>query len=303
MKYDKPPLSFTEQIDLLKTRGMEIPEPTRAARYLAHLNYYRLRAYWLPFEENESQNSHRFRAGTTFDQTLNLYVFDRKFRLLILEAIERVEVSFRTQFAYGLAMKYDSHAYLRADIFKSADDHAELMTSFQEELDRSKETFIEHYKQKYNDPASPPIWAACEIMSFGLLSKWYQKIKNRADRKLIATTYDLDDKILASFIHHLSHVRNLAAHHCRLWNRLFTVTMSIPTNPPELAGQMNSAADRNIYNTLVMLGYLLNIMSPGSTWHFRLKRLIEETATIDPAAMGFPENWQQLKLWTNAENK
>lgn len=101
VKYTKPPLSFENQIALLESRGMAIPDHDRALRYLSHINYYRLRAYWLPFETNTG-TGHSFRPGTTFDSALTLYVFDRKFCLLVLEAIERVEVSFRTHFAYEL---------------------------------------------------------------------------------------------------------------------------------------------------------------------------------------------------------
>ena len=98
MKYTKPPLSINDQIDLLSNRGMKIPDPQRAIRYLSHISYFRLRGYWIPFETPDKGKDHRFKDGTTFDGVLNLYVFDRKFRLLMLEAIERVEISFRAHF-------------------------------------------------------------------------------------------------------------------------------------------------------------------------------------------------------------
>ena len=112
----EPPLFFAKQITLLESRGMAIPDHARALRYLSHINYYRLRAYRLPFETNTG-TEHSFSPGTTFDSVLTLYVFDRKFRLLVLEAIERVEVSFRTHFSYEPAMKYGSHAFMAAKIF------------------------------------------------------------------------------------------------------------------------------------------------------------------------------------------
>lgn len=276
---------------------MVIPDTARAARYLAHINYYRLRAYWLPFEELTGSGGHQFCSGTTFDDALSLYVFDRKFRLLVIEAIERIEVSFRTQFAYVLATKYGSHAYLDVNLFKSSHVHGKCLESFQEELDRSRETFIEHYKCKYDDPELPPIWAAGEIMSFGQLSKWFGNIKHRQDRRAIAAIYALDDTVLGSFMHHLTHVRNLAAHHSRLWNRRMTFTMTLPRNPVHVADWFNPLEDRKIYNSLVMLAYLLNLMSPGTTWAQRVRTLIEETPIADPSAMGFPESWNKLHIW------
>jgi abortive infection bacteriophage resistance protein len=296
VRYDKPPLSIDQQIDLLISRGMIIPDRARAARYLTHINYYRLRAYWLPFEELVT-DAHRFKSGTQFEQALSLYIFDRKFRLLVLEAIDRVEVSFRTRFAYILGNRYGSHAYLDVSLFKTVYIHGQCLTSFREEFARSRETFIEHYKTKYGDPELPPIWAACEIMSFGQLSKWFQNIKLRSDRQEIAYEFNIDESILSSLMHHLTHIRNLVAHHSRLWNRRLTVTMSIPRRPKEIVGLLNPHRERNIYNTLVILGYLLNIMSPGTTWPVRVKQLLEENPIANPVDMGFPSNWQELSLW------
>jgi abortive infection bacteriophage resistance protein len=296
VKYDKPPLSIEEQIDLLVSRGMIITDRVRAARYLTHINYYRLRAYWLPFEEFTPDN-HRFKPGSQFEQVLSLYVFDRKFRLLVLEAIERVEVSFRTRFAYILGNRHGSHAYLDVSLFKSAYVHEQCIASFREEFSRSRETFIEHYKTKYGDPELPPIWAACEIMSFGQLSKWFQNIGLRSDRQEIVSEFNIDESILRSFMHHLTNIRNLVAHHSRLWNRRLTVTLSIPYRPKEIVELLNPRKERNIYNTLVMLGYLLKTMSPSTTWPVRIRQLIEENPIANPADMGFPSNWQELSLW------
>lgn len=64
MRFTKPPKTFAEQVELLVSRGMEIDDPERAERYLSHLNYYRLAAYWLPCEQGHP--THRFRQGTRF---------------------------------------------------------------------------------------------------------------------------------------------------------------------------------------------------------------------------------------------
>lgn len=297
MKYEKPPLSIEEQIDLLISRGMVIQDRARAARYLTHINYYRLRAYWMPFETATVNDEHRFKPGTKFEDALTLYVFDRKFRILVLEGIERVEVSFRARFANEVALRYGSHAYLDRNNFKSAEMHQGCITSLQEELSRSRETFIEHYLTKYTEPALPPIWAICEIMSFGQLSKWFQNLKHRKDRKALADIYQINEAVLGSFMHHLTHVRNLVAHHSRLWNRRMTFTMSIPRRPAEVVGWYNTNAERKIYNTLVMLGYLLTLMSPGTTWPARVRQLLDENSLVNPEFMGFPSNWQELPLW------
>jgi abortive infection bacteriophage resistance protein len=298
MIYDKPPLSVDQQIDLLISRGMAIGDRQRAARYLTHINYYRLRAYWLIFEESGDEGTHRFKLGARFDDALSLYVFDRKLRMLVLEAIERVEVSFRTRFAYILGNKYGSHAYLEKNLFRSEGTHSQCLSSLREEFSRSRETFIEHYKSKYHEPDLPPIWAACEIMSFGQLSQWFHNLKQHSDRKAIAAIFGIDELVLSSFMHHLTHIRNLVAHHGRLWNRRLIFKMILPKRPDEIVNWLNPAADRNIYNTLVILGYLMNLMSPGTTWCNRVRQLVEAYPLADPAFMGFPLGWQEMSLWS-----
>jgi abortive infection bacteriophage resistance protein len=183
------------------------------------------------------------------------------------------------------------------DLFRSPAEYESCLTSFREEFSRSRETFVEHYKNKYTDPELPPIWAACEIMSFGQLSKWFYNLKFRQDRKEIASVFDIDESVLGSFMHHLSHVRNLAAHHSRLWNRRLTFTMTLPNRPQHIVGWFNTQAKRNIYNTLAMLGYILRLMSPGTTWTERLRQLIEESPLVNSSAMGFPPDWRDFSLW------
>lgn len=300
MQYTKPPFSIDEQIDLLISRGMIVSDRSRVARYLSHISYYRLRGYWIPLEQPGAGPDHAFRQGTTFDQILDLYIFDRKFRLLILEAIERVEVSIRAQYANQLGLRYGSHFYQEPRFFQDAATHQRLLSNLREEIERSKEPFIEHYRTTYDHPPLPPIWATSEVMSFGQLSQWFKKIKTRSNRQLIAKSYNLDEKFLRSFLHHLTHVRNITAHHGRLWNRRFTITMALPQDPAELASMLNTEADRYVGNTVIVLGYLLKVISPGTTWPQRMRQLIAGASGVNPAAMGFREHWQALPLWGTA---
>ena len=259
-----------------------------------------MRAYWLAQEgPKQGDGSHVFQPEASFEEALALYVFDRKLRLLVMDAIERVEVSLRTQWAHGLALRYGAHAYLNPALFKSSYLHQRCLAQLQEEVGRSQETFIEHYRTTYSDPAPPPLWAACEVMSFGQLSKWVGNLKFRADRQTIASVYNLDERILVSFLHHLTTVRNLCAHHARLWNRRFTITMQVPREAPhEVLSWFHPPADRNLYNTLVMLGWFLRTVSPGSSWAKRVTELVQARPQTQVASMGFPADWKRLTLWS-----
>jgi abortive infection bacteriophage resistance protein len=298
MKFAKPALSIADQIALLERRGMAVPDRARAAHYLKHISYYRLRAYWLPFEVSATvEGDHRFQAGVSFDDALALYVFDRQLRLLVMDAVERVEVALRASWAHHLAIQYGSHGYCDAAIYGRNDHYAKALTSLIEEIDRSRDTFIEHYKRKYDDPELPPVWMAAEVMSLGQLSKWLGNLKLRADRQAIAKPYGLDETVLVSLVHHLTYVRNICAHHGRLWNKQFTVTMTVPNSPGALKLAMNPAARRKLYNTLAILGYLLGIIAPGSEWRKHLVELLATCPLADPAAMGFPAAWGTMPAW------
>ncbi|MEK6750168.1 MAG: Abi family protein [Pseudomonadota bacterium] len=296
MRFNKPPTTFEEQIDILVSRGMSIPDREHALHYLKHLNYYRLRGYWLPFEADTK--NHRFKTGVTFDDALNLYVFDREMRLLLIDAIERIEVSLRTQWAYHLAHNHGAHAYLDVALSKNAGWHQANLESLNKELERSDEVFVGHYNNTYSHPKnSPPIWAVCEVMSLGVLSRWLKSLRPAKTRADIANTYFISDKVLESFVEHLSYVRNVCAHHSRLWNRRLTKTMELPrTKPKGMYQNFNPGQDRKLYNTLVMIAYFMDLISPHHHWKTRLKALISNHA-VDARAMGFPDNWQTLPIW------
>src|SRR5690606_747860 len=166
--FTKPSTTYDQQIAILRQRGMQVDDEEVASFYLQHLNYYRLSAYWLPFEA--SHNPHQFHSGTRFEDALNLYVFDRSLRLLVLDAIERIEVSVRSQWAYHLAYQHGPHAHL--DISLAA-NHARWHSDslkLTKEVQRSDEVFIRHLKAAYSE-SLPPVWAVCEVMSLGLLSR------------------------------------------------------------------------------------------------------------------------------------
>lgn len=243
MKFTKPAVSIADQIALLEERGMAVPDHAKAAHYLRHVSYYRLRAYWLPFEQAAPvAGNHAFSPGTSFDDVLTLYVFDRHLRLLVMDAVERVEVSLRGNWAHHLAMKYGPHGYLDPALYDRADHYAEAFANLIKEIRRSKDTFIVHYRSKYHDPEHPPVWMTSEVISLGQLSKWLGNLKLRADRQAIAKPFGLDEKVLVSLAHHLTYVRNICAHHGRLWNKQFTVTMTVPNSPASLKLAMNPAA-------------------------------------------------------------
>ena len=296
MEFDKPHLDISEKLQLLLDRGLLISKIDSARHCLGHLNYDRLSHYWIPFLEN--LDTKKFREGTQFEDILNLYIFDRELRLLVLDGIERVEVSIRSKWAYNFSKCHGSHAHLNADLFLNEGtwSHETAIQDLQKIVSKSKESFIIQLHKDYSDRL-PPLWALVEIMTFGQLSYWLKNLRYREDRKAVADEYKIDETNLISFLHHLTLIRNKCSHHSRLWNCDFPIKIKLPKKRPVIVVEsINKESDNKIYNTLVILIHLLNTIDPDHGWTDRFLSLVKKYR-IDLHKMGFPSNWESLPIW------
>ncbi len=288
----KPFNSYTDQLLILQSRGLHIEDPAKAEHILRHFNYYRLMAYRFPFQ----QTADTFISGTSFEDLWKLYQFDRKLRHLVSEACESLEISVKSGWVYELSKQHGAQAYENMSHFSDSRKHTESLHSIDRELDRSHELFINHYRKKYRQQR-PPIWAACEIMSFGLLSHFYENTQQARLKKRIAKTYDLNSQVLGSLIKHASYLRNLCAHHSRLWNRSFSMKLSLPQRNPRRIVSALSSGDRMIYNSLVLLTHISTIIHQNEDWKQRLIQHLDTLNRPDHSEMGFPNDWKQLHFW------
>ncbi len=325
--YDKPALSIADQVTRLKERGLQFTDDARVQHYLTHIGYYRLSAYWLPFEQSAADGqprNHQFQPGTTFEQVLSLYIFDRQLRLLVMEAIERIETAIRTHWAHSLAMRHGPHAHLDATLFKSPWQHASDIARMAGDLQDSSETFIAHYRKRYSEPYLPPIWAVVETLSLGALSRWFKATKSTDAKLEVAKSLSMPTiEVLEQVLHALTPVRNVCAHHGRLWNRRFTLQLPhIKRLKNEMviehiaATKMQSAPcgqcgvavaqtkttvqeqpSRQVYNYLLVMAHLMQRINPSSSWRQRLTQHIQSVGVEQQKAMGFPVGWEQMAIW------
>ena len=191
MKYQKHPISIAEQIAKLEARGLNFDDKQLAAKYIGNISYYRLRAYTYPYQNNVDPDSdhHFMRDDITFQDIIDLYVFDRRLRTLIFNELEKVEVAVRTKLSQIYSESTgDSHWYEDKSLYDSAAfaiqmDGDTLFDDISDDIvgdvDRSNEDFIKHYYNKYNEPDMPPSWMTMEVISFGTLSRLYKLLKNK----------------------------------------------------------------------------------------------------------------------------
>jgi abortive infection bacteriophage resistance protein len=298
--YTKPALTWRQQTDHLRANGLEIDDDAKAEYWLKHVSYYRLSAYWLYFEHPKDHEGLRFRPGTTFDRVTALYDFDRILRRLIMRGTEHVEVALRGSWAYELAQIGDGHSYLDASLYGDRRIFHANLSKLAGETGRSRETYIKHYCAAYDVPALPPVWMVAEMMSFGHLSRWYSSLADRALRNRIARRLGLPETVMVPFTRHVTDIRNICAHHGRLWNRGFLIPPKLAQKPDDLRDTLDQSATQapaKLYNAACLIGHVVRTVAPNSTWRADLAAHIDTHPESDLAAMGFPIDWMQRPMW------
>ena len=285
--FDKPPLSNKEIIRLLSERGMIIDDPKRAEHYLDFISYYRLSVYMLPFQDER----HSFKKPVSFEKILRLYSFDRRLRLLSMDALERIEVAFRTVIVNCLSEKCGAFWLENPDCFhdkNKRNTQASMLEEIRKQIEQQKTApSLEHYYQTYSAPEIPPAWIVFEILPFGCVSRIYENLK-RPYRKAVAEKFGIEESILQSWFHALSVLRNSCAHHSRIWNRKYPFKIKKANAFPEL-----DTAER-FYCFALIIDILLNRIVQTPTWTQRLKETINEFSDIvNPLQMGFPADWDK----------
>ena len=293
MIYSKPALTFDQQVELLVSRGMTGDRDLMRTR-LATVNYYRLSGYWYPFRNPDDS----FKAGTSFELVWSRYVFDRRLRLLVMDAIERFEVAMRTQLAHHHAIHHGPFAYALDPTSRPKMERKEYVGFYSkilEELSRSKEPFVTHFYKKYGDVHDvPPIWEAVEVMSFGNVVTLYKNTTHKVKQD-VATVFNVPDTVLDSWLLTLNTVRNICAHHARLWNRELGVKPLIPRYP-QWHEPVKIPNDR-VFGILTICKHCLNCVAPQSKWPTHLNKLLTDYPDIPRDSMGIPANWTESPIW------
>lgn len=289
--FAKPWLSCPEQVALLQRRGLAVPDPATAAEFLSHVNYYRLSGYCLAFETTR----HAFQPGATFEQVRESYDFDRVLRDLVTEALELIEVDFRTAVAHHFGQKHGPFGHIRPAAFFGTFNHADWLTKLRAETRRSREPFVTHFKTNYREFPDLPVWIATEVMSFGALSLMFSGML-RDDLRAVSARYRLQPTHLRSWMHHFVYVRNLCAHHSRLWDRVWAIKPDLP--PGKAWSRPLLPGNERLFATLLMLYELLKrcpAVSPfDQEWRTRLHTHLSSPphAPRSLERMGLTAEWQ-----------
>lgn len=320
-RFTKPALTTHEQLALLLERGLRISDTERALRLLEVTSLFRLSPYMRPFQYS-TDTDHYFKPGTQLSKIVRIYRFDSDLRQTLMIALERVEVAVRACISNHMAPAYGAHWYLDRSLFgysyrydRMISDIENTLSSerskFQRELkqiltsrvpgdvkdrridSRKRDNYPRFYAETYSDPCLPPSWATMEEMSLGAISHLYQGLAKDKDRKAIAARFDVPQKVLGSWLHTLTFVRNICAHHARLWNRELGIPPRWDDRIPTPDGKPGRDVPRRLFTVIAMLVYLTTRISPDTRWPSRLHDLLGGYADIPRHPMGFSDDWQQ----------
>lgn len=300
MLYEKLPITIDAQIAQLKQRGLQIANDDTARHYLSSISYYRLAGYWWPMQADKQ--THIFKPNSKFEDVIALYNFDRELRLLLFDVIERIEIGLRSKMIYHLSHEYDPWWFQNPELFINSREFIKTLASIEEELDRSKDIFIKDHLKRYKaDLRFPPAWKTLEITGFGSLSKLYGNLKPTVKSKdtIAAELNTVNHTFLPSWLMSIAQIRNICAHHGRLWNKNLPGRPNLLPRPPAL--WLNKVPPASVHYMLYIhiccMKYLLDVISPGHHYKVRLSELFKNYPNVDLNALGFPADWENEPLW------
>lgn len=298
---NKKAYEISEQISLLKERGMLFKDEEKALHFLKNISYYRLKGYW--WDAQEDCANHKFRKDTYFEDIIDRYNFDRHLRLILFDAVERIEIALRAKMIYHLSINHGGLWYLKSSLFELSNksDYENTIDGLRKEFGRSQEIFIKNHRKRFPDKDADA-WKILEIASMGTLSKLYKNLKHQLPQKsIIANEMGLNlSKELSSWLEAITYVRNIIAHHSRLWSRnMVKRPIDNLKNPSEkwFHNPLEEVQKKKPFLIISCMLYLCNKVTPGHQIKSKILDLFESNPNIPIYKLGFLNQWEKEDLW------
>ncbi|WP_275441014.1 Abi family protein [Lepagella muris] len=304
---NQKPRSIDEHIKHLQNRGMQFPDMNSAVEFFSRISYSRLKYYWRDMIDDETDGD--FIEGASFDTVIERYLLDHDLRMILFDAIETIEVAFRAKIINHMSKAADNGLwYLDSSLFEDKQRHQDFVLDLKYEFERSTEPFAKKYIAEHSNWDSesfsgdnPDAWLIIEIATFGTLSKMYKNLKSQLpQRSAIANDFGLySSKDFSNWIEVISLLRNIAAHHSRLWNRSFSKKVSDPKGKRDrwLNGAFTEQQKKKPYAVACAVAYLCRAINPRHKFSLSVKELASKYQNISFGKYGFPIRWESEPLW------
>lgn len=297
MHYSDPPLSYDQLADLVISRGMTGISRADLARMLEVIGYYRLSTYWFQFVQDDKS----FVPGTSWVEVIRRYNLDCDLRLLSMSGMECIEIWLRNSLIQHHATRYEAFGYLDKSTLPgiSKEKHDSFVNEALENAARSREEFVISHRKKYSSDLHLPIWIACELMTMGMLLTFYKGLEVPL-RSSIASGFGVSEEVFTSWLVTLYTLRNISAHHRRLWNRRFGPTMKIPRQNKHIEWHTPvRVRGDTTFGVLSVIAYLIDNIDDNKAkmWRSRLDIIVESYGEDMIFEAGFPSTWRICPIW------
>lgn len=286
---------------------MEFPDMGTAMDILSRISYSRLKYYWRDLTDEGSGGI--FHKATSFQIVKDRYSFDHNFRTILFDAIETIEVAFRAKIINRMSQTARNGLwYLDSSLFEDKQRHSDFVLELKREFNRSTEPFAKNYITEHTDwnhksfeGDNPDAWLIIEVATFGTLSKMYKNLKSQLpQRSAIANDFGLySSKDFSNWIEVTSLLRNIVAHHSRLWNRSFGKKVSEPKGKRStwLNVPLSELQKKKPYAAVCVIAYLCKAVNPRHKFTEAIKELSAKYPSVQLDKYGFPNDWESEPLW------
>lgn len=312
----KPFKTYAELVALLQQRGMIIDDPVRAERKLSQVGYYRLSGFWYPCRQIDFDpatgrarqcphtgfpiRKNDMLPGTTFNAVFDLYLFDKKLRLTVMDAIERVEVHLRAIMAHELGyhnpVAYQDPSFIHPKHLGSFNKHGQPRNTWQEwqdraqkQIDSSREDCILWHRKKNK---SLPFWVIIETWDFGIMSKYFEMLLGRYQQRMCSRLGACNPQELIGWLRELNTLRNRCAHHTRIWNQKTGNPLAIKSVPRLVNLGLDANALSRLFGQICILWHLTTLIGPSSQWMQTVADIVASKPILPNCgftAMGLPD--------------
>ncbi len=296
--FSKPAQTPEQLLAKLQAQGLVVPagKEAQAVAYLRYVGAYRLKGYWFHLVDPATK---AFPGGWTFQMLADRYELDRELRAATIEAIDRLEVAIRGVMANYLSLKHSPHWFINPAVFKPTREWGigQLIRKIEEEVRRCDgkdgKRFVSHYYAKHDHPYLPPSWSVSECVSFGFWSRTYGVLSDPNDKKAICKRFRVDQpEVFQSWIHTLTVVRNIAAHH----GQFLRVRLGVsPANYK--AASLKFHDQKSFYTAATVINYLLVQTGLPQRWKTDLQEIFAKYPTVSPTDLGLPGDWETSPGW------
>mgnify|MGYP004480169581 FL=1 len=286
---DKEFKTIEEQLAILESRGLQISDKAAAGDFLHRNNYYRVSGYSLTLRSHDV-----FYPSASFQNIVDIYVFDHDLRHILLKYIEIIEVTVKSVYSYEFTKVYGATGHYDSANFTDETTHTDIMrkADLQKDSRLPHEAYLKHFVNELQQ--NIPLWAFVDLLTISNISFLY-KISQPAIKLAVANAMGLTkrgDEVLERFMHHMTIIRNLCAHGSRLYNRLFEQKPWLSKRERALLIPLPDGTQDNahLYGFILIMRRLLR-PEEFSSMKAEIAALSEKYPFVNLRYYGFREDW------------